>query len=105
MMILVLLLFFASLLPADELTVAQIKTAMFQSLQQDDVEIEVVDYSRYPAPSGTLVFDRAALLPAIDANAGRIVFWRGRIDHGDTRTTSVWARVRLVVTRPQLVAR
>src|SRR5437879_3711653 len=51
--------------------------------------IEILDFSKYAVPSGTLEFKRDGLTPA--------GFWRGRVVYSESRSASVWARVKIVV--------
>ena len=70
---------------AQRLTLEKLEPVLLAALGMDRVEI--VDFSRYPVPQGTLEFPRAAL-----ASSG---FWRGRVVYGENRSASVWAKIRV----------
>ena len=89
---------------AEELAADRMVAAMRSALA-GDVEIEVVDHTRQAACSGDLLFNRTALLPALDADPKRVVYWRGDVQCEGGRRLAIWARVRLTVLRPQVVAK
>jgi flagella basal body P-ring formation protein FlgA len=67
-----------------------------------EVRLEVLDFSRYPAPPGELEFARAGL-PA-PPRPGVPVVWRGHVRYGNHRSLPVWARVRLAVAGDGMIA-
>ena len=97
-------LLFVSLAPAEELSADRIAAAMRTALAEN-VQIDVVDHSRSAACAGTLMFKRAALLPVLDADPKRVVYWRGDVQCADGRTSPIWARARLTVKRALVVAK
>lgn len=65
---------------------------------------ELVDHSSFPVPEGTLEFSRRGVaLPARGVTAGPVL-WRGVVRPAAGAGFPVWARVRLSVRRPVLVA-
>jgi flagella basal body P-ring formation protein FlgA len=63
--------------------------------QLPDADIELLDYSRFPAPEGELEFLRAGLRGGI---------WRGAVRYGGRHRMSVWARVKVSVAAVRVVA-
>ena len=49
--------------------------------------VTILEYSRYPVPSGEIEFTRAGLT--------RAGLWRGRVIYGNRHSTPVWAKVAL----------
>jgi len=52
----------------------------------DGGPVEILGFSKYVVPQGTVEFARAGL-----ATSG---FWRGHVIYGDNRSAAVWAKVR-----------
>lgn len=67
------------------LTAENLQPLLEAALNREPVEI--LDFSKYMVPQGTLEFTRAGL-----AASG---FWRGRVSYGQNRYVTVWAKVRL----------
>jgi flagella basal body P-ring formation protein FlgA len=65
-----------------------------------EARIEVVEMSRYPAPSGSVVFPRASLqrVPAA------VMLWRGYVVYGEERRFDIWARVKVYIQTNRVVA-
>lgn len=61
--------------------------------------IEIVDFSRQPAPEGPLEFPRSALRREAGA-----ALWNGWIAYAENRRFHVWARVRITESVPRVVA-
>jgi flagella basal body P-ring formation protein FlgA len=74
---------------------ARVKAALQAALGDQTAQIELVEYSRYPAPSGELEFSRPA--------AGALL-WRGRVRYAGNRSVPVWARARVRARGPRAVA-
>ena len=74
--------------------------AMQVSLALPEAGVEITELSLYPAPPGELVFPRAALTPPRDGAA----LWRGYVRYGLNRRFPVWARVKIQVSGPRVVA-
>ncbi len=64
--------------------------------------LEVLEFSRYPVPTGELEFTRAGLPAA--PRSGSAVIWRGHVRYGDNRSLPVWARVKLAVSGEGMIA-
>ncbi len=88
--------------PAHELCVTRsvapldpdrIRAAMRERLPQ--AEIELIDFSRWPAPEGTLEFPFSGL---------REDLWNGSVLYAGGRRFPVWARVRVRVSVPAAIA-
>jgi flagella basal body P-ring formation protein FlgA len=73
---------------------ARLLAAMQRSLPEG--RIEIADFSRFPAPMGDLFFPVEQLQPS-----GQ---WTGYIRYGGNRKFVVWARVRVMVDTPGVVA-
>jgi flagella basal body P-ring formation protein FlgA len=69
---------------AESLTAEKLLPALQASLP--GALIEILDFSRYAVPAGTLEFKRDGLTPA--------GFWRGRVVY-EGRSAPVWAKVRV----------
>ena len=61
--------------------------------------IELLDYSRQPAPDGGLVFPLSALRQT--AAGG---YWTGHVTYGGNRRFTLWARVKVRVAAARVVA-
>jgi len=78
--------------------------ALRHGLARTDAEIELIDFSQYAAPSGTLIFPREGLSVFSRLTAESPVVWRGYVSFAGTKRFPIWARVRLAVRSEQLVA-
>ena len=88
--------------PLRRLEQAAVELAL-RAAVEDGVAVELVDFTRGGVPAGKLVFDRKALLVPIEPVAEPLL-WRGYVLYGAHRAAAVWARVRLTVTRAEVVA-
>ncbi len=75
----------------EPLTAERLLPALRQSLAIDDAQIEILDYSRFGVPRGTLEFPKSGLMP----NG----VWRGRVLYDRTRGMPVWVKARVTVRR------
>jgi flagella basal body P-ring formation protein FlgA len=64
-----------------------------------EARIEILDFSRQPAPHGELQFPRAGLRPIAGA-----AMWNGWIRYGGRHRFSVWARVKVTTSAARVVA-
>jgi len=96
----------ASLVPRAEVCIervvapldpARLLAAMRNSLGVPEARLELVEYSRYPAPRGAIEFARADLAPPPAAQAQAPVLWKGSVRYGAGRRFAIWARVRILV--------
>lgn len=79
----------------------RVREALEKALEGVPAKLELIDYLRAPAPEGPLEFPRAGLgRPA----PGGAALWRGAIRYGEGRTFPFWARVRVRVEAPRVVA-
>jgi len=83
--------------PAAPLDPARLREAMLQSLPL--ARIEILDYSRVPAPDGRLEFPPGGLR---QTTAGGL--WNGSVRYGADRRFPVWARVKVTLAAPRVVA-
>jgi flagella basal body P-ring formation protein FlgA len=90
--------------PTEVLTSGKVLEQVRASIAMDGVQIELIEFSRYPVPVGILSFPRSGLNVHPLLTGKSIVFWRGKVTYAGTRSFSVWARVRMSVTREMLVA-
>jgi flagella basal body P-ring formation protein FlgA len=67
---------------------------MRAALAIPEARIEVIEWSRYPAPAGEIVFLRKALrAPGPSATPNAPVLWRGEVRYAGSRRFAIWARV------------
>jgi flagella basal body P-ring formation protein FlgA len=64
-------------------------------------EVELVDYSRFPAPVGQLVFPRSGLALAA---ASAPSLWKGYVIYGGGQHFPIWVRVRLHARLNRVIA-
>lgn len=76
--------------PVARLEPARVLEAMRRQLP--DADIEIMDYSRLPAPQGELDFPVSGLRQAPGGG-----FWSGAVRYAGTRRFAVWARVKVLV--------
>lgn len=86
------------------LTREAVAAAINASLNQPGAVVEIVDFSRFPVPSGKLDFPLGTLTTPSPLNTGKPVLWRGTLTYDTRSTLSVWARVRIRVTQQRIVA-
>ncbi len=65
--------------------------------------IDLVDFSRYPAPVGDLVFPRSGLALTLSPGTDPLL-WRGYVVYGSGRHFQIWARVRVHARLSRVVA-
>jgi flagella basal body P-ring formation protein FlgA len=91
--------------PVAVLTAARLLAAMQDAIQNDvqkvlpAAHIELLDYSRQPAPEGTLVFPVSGLRQGLTGG-----YWSGYVAYGGTHRFTLWARVKVMVARARVVA-
>jgi flagella basal body P-ring formation protein FlgA len=91
--------------PVAVVTAARLLAAM-QSAIQNDVQkvlpaahIELFDFSRQPAPEGTLVFPVSGLRQGLTGG-----YWNGYVAYGGTHRFTLWARVKVTIASGRVVA-
>ncbi|MEO8127549.1 MAG: flagellar basal body P-ring formation chaperone FlgA [Bryobacteraceae bacterium] len=90
--------------PTELLTRTKVLDQLKSAVAMDDVEFELIEFSRYAVPVGELSFPRSGLNVHPLLTDQSIVFWRGKVTYGGTKSFAVWARVRMGVMRDRLVA-
>jgi flagella basal body P-ring formation protein FlgA len=75
----------------EPLTAERLLPVLRQALALDDAKIEILDFSRFGVPHGTLEFPKSGLTP----NG----LWRGRILYGQDHGMPVWVKARVTVER------
>ncbi len=90
--------------PVALLTAARLLAAM-QSAIQNDVQnalpaahIELFDFSRQPAPEGTLVFPVSSLRQGLTGG-----YWNGYVAYGGMHRFTLWARVKVTIASARVV--
>jgi len=83
--------------PVAALDRARILDAMQR--QMPEARIEVLDFSRQPAPRGPLEFPPGCLHPAPGGG-----YWYGFVPYGSNHRFAVWAKVKVLVTAPRVAA-
>ncbi len=78
--------------------------AMSAALNLPDASIEVVETSRFAAPSGDIIFALSGLKPPPRGDPDRAVLWKGYVEYGARRRFAVWARVRISVDTTRVAA-
>jgi flagella basal body P-ring formation protein FlgA len=81
------------------LTAGRLLPAIRKAVNLAEVEIAILDFSRFPLPPGELEFPRSGLSSRAPPNPDAGVIWRGRLIGTDGHGIPVWARVRLAVAR------
>jgi flagella basal body P-ring formation protein FlgA len=76
---------------------AELLAAMRRTLP--DARIEIVDFSRQPAPQGEIEFPLAALH---QSNGG--AFWTGYVKYGGRQRFALWARVKVLAAVTRVIA-
>jgi flagella basal body P-ring formation protein FlgA len=83
-----------------ELLLATIERAAREILPGDEVRVEMLDYTRYPMPAGSLNFQR----PGISGGAGKALdsalLWRGTLTTATRRSLPIWVKAKVLAKRP-----
>jgi flagella basal body P-ring formation protein FlgA len=82
----------------------EIKVALVAALAIADVDLELMEFSSQALPPGRLEFQRGALNKPPPSAPESPVIWRGRLIYDGQHSAVVWARVRITVERPFLIA-
>lgn len=80
----------------EPLTAERLLPALRQALNIDRARIEILDFSRFGVPPGTLEFSRSGLMP----NG----LWRGRLLYEGSRSMPVWVKARISVEKTWIEA-
>ncbi len=73
--------------PTELLTADKLLPVLRSAVAMEGAQIEVLDFSHFAIPLGTLEFKLASLTPA--------GLWRGRVIYGESRSAPIWAKVRV----------
>ena len=90
--------------PTELLTGAEVLEQIKAAIGMEGAEVELIEFSRYAVPVGELSFPRSGLNIHPLLTDQSIVFWRGKVTYGGTKSFAVWARVRIGILRERLVA-
>ncbi len=88
--------------PVAPLDPEKLLAAMRSSLTLPEALVELVEYSKYPAPHGAIEFPLADL--ARPSTFRTPVIWKGAVRYGDGRKFAIWARVRITASVECVVA-
>ncbi len=91
--------------PVRQLDPRAVRLAMEEALAMPQAEIDVVEVSNFPVPSGKIRFETASLQQPPYGRPDTPLLWRGRIEYGATRDLSIWARVRITTPMTRVSAR
>jgi flagellar basal body P-ring formation protein FlgA len=83
---------------------ADISAALAEAIGIPDARIELLDYSRQPVPSGRLDFRRNSVGAPDAGISNNPVIWRGRLNYDAQHSLAIWAKVRISVERPVVIA-
>jgi flagella basal body P-ring formation protein FlgA len=90
--------------PLEPLNPAAVRSAMEEALAMPQAEIEVVEVSNFPVPSGEIRFDTTSLQKPPHGRPDTPLMWRGRIEYGGGREFDIWARVRISMPMTRVLA-
>ena len=89
---------------AEPLTREQVSQAVEAALEGLGARIELLDFSRFPVPRGKLEFPLSGLISPRSGLRIEPAVWKGRLVYSGARSMGVWAKVRVGVARPRVVA-
>jgi len=82
----------------------EVKAALLAALGIGDAEVELIEFTSQALPPGRLEFRRGALNKPPPSAPESPVIWRGRLIYDGQHSVVVWAKVRITVERPLLIA-
>ena len=82
----------------------EMKAALLAALGMEDATLELMEFTSQALPSGRLEFQRGALTKPAPSGPESPVTWRGRLIYDGQHSVVVWAKVRITVERPLLIA-
>jgi flagella basal body P-ring formation protein FlgA len=85
------------------LTQDQVLVALRASLPAG-AELELLEFSHVRIPDGTLEFSRSGLPPARQDSPRDPVIWRGNVKYAAAQSMPVWARARIWISIPAVLA-
>lgn len=86
-----------------EINEKDLLAALHQAMGIPDIEIDLADFSRFPAPTGELVFPRSGLALS-SATTGAPVLWRGYVNYSGVHRFAIWAKVRMHARLNRVIA-
>src|ERR1043166_9439069 len=89
--------------PMGTLRESQVLAALRASVPEG-AQLELIEFSHTQVPKGPLEFAQSSLMPARAAAPKDPVIWRGRVKYSGAQSVSVWAKVRVWISRPALFA-
>ncbi len=69
-----------------------------------EARIEIVDFSRYPTPTGEVVFPLSGILRSAELRPDAPMHWRGYVKYDVNHRFPIWAKVRMAATSRRVVA-
>jgi flagellar basal body P-ring formation protein FlgA len=82
----------------------EMKAALLAALAMADADLELMEFTSQALPPGRLEFQRGTLNKPPPSAPEAPVIWRGRLIYDGQHSAVVWARVRITVERPFLIA-
>jgi flagella basal body P-ring formation protein FlgA len=79
-------------------------TAALRAALPAGAELEVLEFSHVRIPEGTVEFSRSGLPPARQDAPRDPVIWRGSVKYAATQSMPVWAKARVWISMPSVVA-
>jgi flagella basal body P-ring formation protein FlgA len=89
----------AHVISRDEMT-----AALLAALGMGDADLELMEFTSQALPPGRLEFQRGALNKPPPNAPESPVTWRGRLTYDGQHSVVVWAKVRITVERPFIIA-
>ncbi|MEO7144982.1 MAG: flagellar basal body P-ring formation chaperone FlgA [Bryobacteraceae bacterium] len=86
------------------LTAERLVAALKKAVDLPDVEIHVLDFSRYPLPPGELAFSRSSLPAAPPSNPDAGITWRGQLTAAGHHSVPIWVTAQILVERQWIEA-
>lgn len=90
--------------PTEHLDAEKILPVMREELKLPEVNIEILEISRYPVPRGKISFPIAALTAFASTSPELVRTWRGTVTYSPGRRVPIWAKVRVWVELPRVVS-
>jgi flagella basal body P-ring formation protein FlgA len=86
-----------------ELDAQELLAAIRQSIGIADANVELTDFSRFPAPVGDLVFPRSGLSLS-SSSYPEALLWKGYVSYDSGHQFPIWARVKIRARLNRVVA-
>ena len=84
-----------------QLTESEVTTAMRASLDPE-VELNLVELSRFAVPEGKVIFDRTGLSEPSLIYSNRPVIWNGYVQYSQNHKMKVWGKVLLSISSSRI---